>query len=32
MDTIVSGPNEKQIIAMHGFTLTLVICGWMKHL
>jgi probable phosphoglycerate mutase len=30
VDEIVSRPDETQIIVTHGFTLTLVICAWMK--
>ena len=30
VDQIVARPNATQIIVTHGFTLTLVICAWMK--
>ncbi|PJO48094.1 histidine phosphatase family protein [Ochrobactrum sp. MYb29] len=30
VDKIVARPEETQIIVTHGFTLTLVICAWMK--
>ena len=30
VDKIASRPDETQIIVTHGFTLTLVICAWMK--